>query len=137
MHAAFGAGIMACDVVGDGRWGGLRRLLEGDGTRNLGVSTDDGNYDMDTFGQSGIRSQMSCMDEKAKSTEVWRGLDVSGGGTVQWSHPDWTDERYECDALWIFFFRIVSASKTNLLNTARLAHEATNWRGRALRSNLR
>ena len=52
MHATLGTGVIARNVVGDGRWGGLGRLLEGDGARNLGVSTDDGNWKRNTPGQS-------------------------------------------------------------------------------------
>lgn len=41
VHAAIGRGIVAADVIGNGCWGGLRRLLEGDGTANLGVTAED------------------------------------------------------------------------------------------------
>ena len=42
MHAPFSVGIVTGDVVVDGCGGGLGRLLEGDGTRDLGVPTQDG-----------------------------------------------------------------------------------------------
>ena len=41
VHAALSRGIMARDVVGDGRWGGLGRLLKGDGAADLGVTAED------------------------------------------------------------------------------------------------
>lgn len=41
VHAALGRGVVAADVVGDGRWGGLGRLLKGDGAADLGVAAED------------------------------------------------------------------------------------------------
>ena len=41
VKAALGVGIVARDVPGDGGRGGLALLLEGDGARHLGVTTDD------------------------------------------------------------------------------------------------
>lgn len=41
VHAALGRGIVAADFVGDGRWGGLGRLLKGDGAADLGVTAQD------------------------------------------------------------------------------------------------
>ncbi len=41
VHAALGGGIVARDVVGDGGWGGLGRLLKGDGSADLGVTAED------------------------------------------------------------------------------------------------
>lgn len=43
VHATLGIGIVAGDVPADSSGSRLRLLLEGDGTRDLGVSTDDGN----------------------------------------------------------------------------------------------
>lgn len=43
VHAALGVGIVASDVPRDGGIGALGGLLEGDGARDLGVSTEDGN----------------------------------------------------------------------------------------------
>lgn len=40
VHAALGGGIVAADVVGDGCWGGLGRLFEGDGSADLGVTAE-------------------------------------------------------------------------------------------------
>ena len=40
VHAALGGGVVAAEVVGDGRWGGFGRLLEGDGPADLGVSAE-------------------------------------------------------------------------------------------------
>lgn len=37
VHAALGRGVVACDVVRDGRRGGFGRLLKGDGPADLGV----------------------------------------------------------------------------------------------------
>lgn len=42
MHAPLGVGIIAGDVVGNACGGGLGGLLEGDGTGDLGVSTENG-----------------------------------------------------------------------------------------------
>lgn len=41
VHAALGVGIVASDVPGDGGGSRLGGLLEDDGTRDLGVTTDD------------------------------------------------------------------------------------------------
>lgn len=41
VHATFGVGVVACDVVGDGCWGGLGGLLEGDGSLDVGVTAED------------------------------------------------------------------------------------------------
>ncbi len=41
VHAALGGGVVAGDVVGDGRGRGLGRLLEGDGSADLGVTAED------------------------------------------------------------------------------------------------
>lgn len=43
VHAAFGTGVVAGDVPCDGGWGRLGGLLERDGSRDLGVSSDGGN----------------------------------------------------------------------------------------------
>lgn len=40
VHAALGRGIIAADVVGYGCWGGLGRLLKGDGAADLGVTAE-------------------------------------------------------------------------------------------------
>ena len=44
METALGVGIVAGDVPGDGGGGVLVVLLEGDGARHLGVTTEDSNY---------------------------------------------------------------------------------------------
>ena len=41
VHATFGVGVVARDVVGDGCWGGLGGLLEGDGSLDVGVTAED------------------------------------------------------------------------------------------------
>jgi hypothetical protein len=41
VHSTLSVGVVAGDVVGDGRWAALRVLLEGDGALDLGVSTED------------------------------------------------------------------------------------------------
>ena len=41
VHAALGGGVVARDVVGDGRGGCLGRLLEGDGPADFGVPAED------------------------------------------------------------------------------------------------
>ena len=41
VHAAVGGGVVASDVVGDGRRGGFGRLLEGDGSADFGVTAED------------------------------------------------------------------------------------------------
>lgn len=41
MHAALGRGIVAGDIVGDGRVRGLGRLLEGDRSADLRVTAED------------------------------------------------------------------------------------------------
>ena len=41
VHATLGVGVVACDVVGDGCWGGLGGLLEGDGSLDVGVTAED------------------------------------------------------------------------------------------------
>lgn len=41
VHAALGGGVVAGDVVGDGRGGRFGRLLEGDGSADFGVSAED------------------------------------------------------------------------------------------------
>jgi hypothetical protein len=43
VHATLGVRVMAGDVPADSGRGGLRLLLEGDGTLDIGVTTDDGN----------------------------------------------------------------------------------------------
>ena len=43
VHATLSVGIVAGDVPADGRLGILGSLLKGDGARDLGVSTEDGN----------------------------------------------------------------------------------------------
>lgn len=40
VHAALGGGIVATHVVRDGRWGGLGRLLKGDGSADFGVTAE-------------------------------------------------------------------------------------------------
>lgn len=44
VHATLGVGVVAGDVPGDGGGSGLGGLLEGDGSGDLGVTTDDGNW---------------------------------------------------------------------------------------------
>lgn len=41
VHAALGGGVVAGEVVGDGRWGRFGRLLEGDGPADFGVPAED------------------------------------------------------------------------------------------------
>ena len=41
VHATLGIGVVARDVVGDGCWGGLGGLLEGDSSLNVGVTAED------------------------------------------------------------------------------------------------
>lgn len=43
VHATLGIGVVAGDIPSDFGGGRLRLLLEGDGTADLGVTTDDGN----------------------------------------------------------------------------------------------
>ena len=38
VHASLGVGIVACDVVGNGRWARLRGLFEGYDALDVGVS---------------------------------------------------------------------------------------------------
>ena len=42
VHAAFGGGVGAGDVIGDGGGAGLGVLLEGDGAADFGIATEDG-----------------------------------------------------------------------------------------------
>ena len=42
VEASLGTGVVAGDVPGNGGWGGLGGLFEGDGSLDLGVSTEDG-----------------------------------------------------------------------------------------------
>jgi hypothetical protein len=44
MHPSFGIGVVAANVVGDGRGGGLRLLLEGDCPGDFRVSSKDGDW---------------------------------------------------------------------------------------------
>ena len=44
VHATLGGGIVAGDVVGDGGWGGLGGLLEGDSAADFGVAAEDCNW---------------------------------------------------------------------------------------------
>ena len=44
VHATLSAGVVASDVPCDGGWGGLGLLLEGNGTGDLGVTSDGCNY---------------------------------------------------------------------------------------------
>jgi len=41
VHAALSRGVVASDVVFYGGWRRLRRLLEGHGTANIGVTAED------------------------------------------------------------------------------------------------
>lgn len=41
VHATLGVGVIAMDLVGDGGWGGVVGLLEGDGAADFGVTADD------------------------------------------------------------------------------------------------
>lgn len=41
VYAPLGGGVTSCDIVGDGCWGGLGGLLEGDGAGDLGVTAED------------------------------------------------------------------------------------------------
>lgn len=41
VHAAVGGGVVAGDVIGDGRRGGFGRLLKGDGSADFGVTAED------------------------------------------------------------------------------------------------
>lgn len=43
VHAALSIGIVAVNLPCDGGWAGFGGLLEGDGTSDLGVTTEDGN----------------------------------------------------------------------------------------------
>jgi hypothetical protein len=45
VHTTLSVGIVAGDVPWDGGLGTLRGLLEGNGTGDLGVSAEDGNYE--------------------------------------------------------------------------------------------
>ena len=45
VHTTLSVGIVTGDVPGDGGLGTLGGLLKGNGTRDLGVSTEDGNYE--------------------------------------------------------------------------------------------
>ena len=107
MHATLGAGVIAGDVVGDGGWGGLGRLLEGDGPRNLGVSAEDGNYERNTLGQSGGRNDLICLKNHKKNRNAGRGRGCSGAKRCRevirfrWR----ISSRYECAILrdlWVF-----------------------------------
>ena len=51
VHAALGRGVVARNVVGDCGWGGLGRLLKGDGAADLGVAAED----CDCFGGNIVR----------------------------------------------------------------------------------
>jgi hypothetical protein len=44
VHTTLSVGVVTGNVPRDGGIGTLRGLLEGDGTGDLGVSTEDGNY---------------------------------------------------------------------------------------------
>ena len=44
VHATLSASVVASDVPCDGSWGRLGLLLEGDGTGDLGVTSDGCNY---------------------------------------------------------------------------------------------
>ena len=44
VHATLGRRVVTGNIPGDGGRGRLRLLLESDGTSDLGVTTDDGNW---------------------------------------------------------------------------------------------
>ena len=44
VEATLGIGVVASDIPCNGGWGRLGRLLEGNGSRNLGVTSDGCNY---------------------------------------------------------------------------------------------
>lgn len=44
VEAALGVGVVAGEVIGNGGRGRLRLLLKGDGTRHLGITTEDSNW---------------------------------------------------------------------------------------------
>lgn len=67
VHAALGRGVVARDVVGDGCWGGLGRLLKGDGPADLGVPAEDSD----------------CYDSEVGL--AWWGKRVCGGGERGWA----------------------------------------------------
>jgi hypothetical protein len=43
VHATLGVGIVASDIPCNGSWGGLGSLLEGNGSGDLGVTSDGSN----------------------------------------------------------------------------------------------
>ena len=43
VHSSLGIGIVASDVEGDGGWARLGGLFEGDGTLDVGVTSQDSN----------------------------------------------------------------------------------------------
>jgi hypothetical protein len=45
MHTTLGVGVLSGDVPGDGGGSRLGLLLENHGSGDLGVTTDDGNYE--------------------------------------------------------------------------------------------
>ena len=46
VHATLRAGILTRDIPGDGGRGGFGLLLKGDGTLDVGVSTEDGDCNL-------------------------------------------------------------------------------------------
>lgn len=44
VEASLGVGVVTSDIPGDGGGSGLILLLENNGSGDLGVTTDDGNY---------------------------------------------------------------------------------------------
>ena len=72
VHAALGRGIVAGDVVGDGRWGGLGGLLKVDGSADLGVTAEDCDCDCKKW----------CLASDSRG-----GVGKREGGLIGWS---WT-----------------------------------------------
>lgn len=44
VHATLGRRVAALDVIADGSWCRFRRLFEGDGSADVGVTTENRNY---------------------------------------------------------------------------------------------
>lgn len=63
MEATLGVGVVASDVPGDGGGSGLGGLLEGDGSSDLGVTTDDGNCRQGQMSASCFRGVI-CNNER-------------------------------------------------------------------------
>ncbi len=62
VHATLSVGVLTADIPGDGGRGGLGILLEGDGARHLGVTTDDGNWKGDaSVSTQGSYTSIACL----------------------------------------------------------------------------